>query len=253
MHVEPIHPRRLVQQLLGDRERLRRTRRASCAASAATVVVEPLDGVDRGDQAVLERLRRASSRGLSSISSIARRRPTSRGSMNVELSAPVRPVFGIRPLEAGARRGEDEVAAHRDAESAGGGDAVDRGDERLRRAADLGDGAVDVLEDLLERARRSAAVGAGAARSDSRDRCASPPSRMNLRSAPLQNMPGSPRSTTARTSGRARNCRPARRKSCAVCDVERVEARGPIDRDGPDRAVPLGDVATVDPSCRHRA
>ena len=41
----------------------------------------------------------ASSRGLSSTSSIARRKPTSRGSMNVELSAPVRPGLRVRPLE----------------------------------------------------------------------------------------------------------------------------------------------------------
>ena len=107
--------------------------------------------------------------------------------MKVELSAPVRPVFAIGPLERGAVGGDHEIARHREAESAGGGDAVDRGDERLRRAADLGNRAVDVFEDLLEAlaelaARRRAPIaGAGSS---------FPPPRMNLRSAPLQNTAG---------------------------------------------------------------
>ena len=70
--------------------------------------------------------------------------------MNVELSAPVSPVFAYAHSNDGALGGDDEIARHGQAESAGGGDAVDRGDERLRRAADLGDRAVDVLEDLFE-------------------------------------------------------------------------------------------------------
>jgi len=56
----------------------------------------------------------------------------------------------IRPLERRAFAGDDEVAADGEAEAARGGDSVDGGDERLRCAADLGDGAVEVFEDLFE-------------------------------------------------------------------------------------------------------
>src|SRR5207248_3212750 len=56
----------------------------------------------------------------------------------------------VRPLEDRALGSDDEIARHGQAEAARGGDAVDRGDERLRRAADLRDRRVDVFEDLLE-------------------------------------------------------------------------------------------------------
>src|SRR6266540_695937 len=55
----------------------------------------------------------------------------------------------VGPLEDGALGGDDEVARHRDAEPARRGDAVHRADDGLGRALHLGDGRVDVLEDLL--------------------------------------------------------------------------------------------------------
>ena len=91
--VEPIDARGLVDQRLGDGE---------CAGRPGGELAGERDHLacrsrpvrdTRVDQAQIDAPRRGRAAGLSSISSIARRRPISRGSRNVELSAPVSPVL----------------------------------------------------------------------------------------------------------------------------------------------------------------
>ena len=73
-----------------------------------------------------------------------------RGSRNVELSAPVSAVRPYAHSNDAAVEANDQIAGHGDAKAAGRGHAVDGSDERLRRATDFGDRAVEVLENLLE-------------------------------------------------------------------------------------------------------
>ena len=70
--------------------------------------------------------------------------------MNVELSAPVSPVFEYAHSNVARSDAYDEIAAHGEAESSGSRHSVDGGDEWFRCATDLGDGAMQVFEDLLE-------------------------------------------------------------------------------------------------------
>jgi hypothetical protein len=105
--------------------------------------------VDRVDQPDLERLARGQARAeqhqLHRLAHADQPRQEERGALGA-----AEPGLEVGPLEPRPLRRDHQVAGHRDAEAAGGRRSVDGGQPRLGRAPDLGDRAVNVLEDLLE-------------------------------------------------------------------------------------------------------
>src|SRR5581483_8671231 len=135
MVVEAVHPGRLIQQLFGNGERVRRSR-GDALGGGLHGRVERLDAVHRRDEAVREgalggqpRIQQHQLHGAAETDQARQKERRALGAGQRRL--PIRP-FKRRP-----RRRDDEIARHRDAEPAGRSDAVDGCDKRFRRATDF--------------------------------------------------------------------------------------------------------------------
>jgi hypothetical protein len=162
---------------------------------------------------------------LSSISSSDRRSPIRRGR---EAGPRIRPLEG-RPLG-----GHDDVARHREAEPSRRGYAVDGGDKRLRRAPDLRDRAVQVLEDLLEHFSEPARHSPPVRREISQPGIISTAADVLEIGATAEHPAGAGEDDGA-YRGVPRHLERGAPEILRGRDVERVEAGGAIDRNSPHR------------------
>src|ERR1019366_5799853 len=138
-----------------------------------------------------------------------------------------------------AAGGEDEIARHRDCEAAGRGDAVHRGDKRLRRAFDLGDGAVDVLEDLLEQFTVAIITAAACFGCEITQVGGVPASADILQiGAAAEDSAGATNYNGAHAVV-ARELKARLAQVLRRCDIERVEPLGAVDRDDANPVVAL--------------
>src|SRR6266508_609788 len=148
MEVEAIHSGRLVDQSFRDPAR-RGGPGGDPGRDLEHVLVEAFDRQNGVEEPPLERRLRIEARvehhQLHRPSQAEQARQEERRALG---SGQTR--LAIGPLEGGPIRGVDEVARHRNAEPSRRRGAVHGCQEGLGRALDLGDGRVDVLQDLLE-------------------------------------------------------------------------------------------------------